>query len=217
MKILKCDDLKKNPSLYREVATVLEEGGVVVFPGHSSYRLAVAALSEEAVAKLQQAKRRVQNTPALVFLKDRQQLSEFVDDLPEVARQLMATFWPGQLTIRFEPSEKVPSKIRKALAKATGKIGFRIPTSDVGREIVRAFGRPLLISSANRSKKSGAQSIAQVRKNFGNLADLILDDGDLAQGSSSTIVDVSSEGWSMVREGSISGRELTEKIGMPPT
>lgn len=217
MKILKCCDLRKNPELYGEVAAVLEEGGMVIFPGHSSYRLAVSALSEEAVAKLQQAKRRVQNTPALVFLKDRKQITEFVDDLPEVAQQLMATFWPGHLTIRFEPSEKVPSKIRKALAKATGKIGFRIPTTEAGREVVKAFGRPMLISSANRSKKSGAQSIAQVRKNFGNLADLLLDDGDLAAGSASTIVDVSAEGWSMVREGSIKASEITDKIGVAPT
>lgn len=215
MKILKCDDLKKTPSLYREVVTVLEEGGMIIFPGHSSYRLAVSALSEEAVAKLQQAKRRVQNTPALVFLKDRQQLSEFVDELPDVAKQLMSTFWPGHLTIRFEPSDKVPAKIRKALAKATGKIGFRIPTTEAGREIVKAFGKPLLISSANRSKKSGAQSIAQVRKNFGNLADLILDDGDLAEASASTIVDVSAQGWNMVREGSITAAEIYEKIGVP--
>lgn len=216
MKILKCDDLKRNPALYSEVATVLEEGGMVIFPGHSSYRLGVSALSEEAVAKLQQAKRRVQNTPALVFLKDRQQISQFVDELPEVARQLMATFWPGHLTIRFEPSDKVPAKIRKALAKATGKIGFRIPTTEAGREIVKAFGKPMLISSANRSKKSGAQSIAQVRKNFGNLADLILDDGDLAQSQSSTIVDVTADGWSMVREGSITEAEIVEKIGVQP-
>ena len=68
----------------------------------------------------------------------------------------------------------------------------------------------------NRSMKSGAQSIAQVRKNFGNLADLILDDGDLAQSQSSTIVDVTADGWSMVREGSITEAEIVEKIGVQP-
>lgn len=216
MKILKIDDLKQNPGLYQEVAQVLAEDGMVIFPGIASYRLAVSALSEPAIAKLQQAKRRVQNKPALVFVKDKEQLSLLVDDVPEVAKQLMATFWPGHLTIRFTPSEELPSKVRKALSKATGKIGLRIPISETARAIMKAFGQPLLISSANRSKKSGAQSLAQVRKNFGNAADLILDAGDLAEGSSSTIVDVSEKGWSLVREGSISAAEITEKIGAGP-
>lgn len=216
MKILKVDDLKRNPELYQEVADVLAEDGMVIFPGHASYRLAVCALSEGAIAKLQQAKRRVQNKPALVFLRDKSQLATFVDHVPEVAKQLMATFWPGHLTIRFTPSEELPGKIRKALSKATGKIGLRIPISDTARGIMKAFEQPLLISSANRSKKSGAQSLAQVRKNFGNVADLILDAGDLAEGAASTIVDVADEGWTLVREGSISVAEITDRIGVGP-
>lgn len=216
MKILKLDDLKKNPGMYKEVAQILSDDGLVIFPGHSTYRLAVSALSEGGIARLHQAKRRVQNTPALVFLKNVEQLSVFVDDLPDLAKPFMEAFWPGLLTLRFTPSNGLPPKVRKALSKATGKIGFRIPTTETGQQIIQAFDRPLLISSANRSKKSGAQSIAQVRKNFGNLADLIIDAGDLHNGQASTIVDVSTEGWTMVRNGGLGVEEITKKVGVPP-
>ena len=74
----------------------------------------------------------------------------------------------------------------------------------------------MLVSSANRSKKSGAQSLAQVRKNFGNQADLLIDAGDLPPGRPSTIVEADATGWTMIREGAITAAEITERIGQPP-
>ncbi len=217
MKSIKYDDLKSNDRLYQEVADVLRDDGLVVFPGLTSYRLGVSALSAGAIARLQQAKRRAQNKPSLVFISNKQQLEGLVN-VPDidVARQLMATFWPGPLTLRLEPSDELPSKVRKALSKATGKIGVRISADEVCKGVIEAFGEPMLVSSANRSKKSGAQSLAQVRKNFGNLADLIIDAGDLAPGSSSTVVDLTAEGWSMIREGAITTAEIVEKTGVEP-
>ncbi len=213
MKIIKLDELEKNPERYSEVADVLADDGIVIFPGESNYRLGVNVLSPKAVSKLQQGKRRVQNKPALVLIHDKKRLEGLVGEVPEVALQLMATFWPGPLTIRFEPGKSLPGKVRKALTKATGSIGVRVPLAHVCAEVVRSFGAPMLVSSANRSKKSGAQSLAQVRKNFGNVADLLIDAGDLPQGNTSTVVDVSSDGWKMIREGALTASEITDKIG----
>lgn len=216
MKIIKLDELEMEPGRYGEVAEVLTDDGIVVFPGESSYRLGVNVLSAKAVSKLQQGKRRVQNKPALVFIHDKKGLEGLVGEIPDVAQQLMATFWPGPLTIRFDPGKALPSKVRKALTKATGRIGVRIPMAQVCADVVRSFGAPMLVSSANRSKKSGAQSLAQVRKNFGNVADLLIDAGDLPQGHPSTVVDVSPDGWKMIREGALTADEITSKIGVAP-
>jgi L-threonylcarbamoyladenylate synthase len=216
MKIIKLDELEKNPGRYSEVAAVLQDDGIVIFPGESNYRLGVNVLSHQAVSKLQQGKRRVQNKPALVLIHDKTQLEGLVGDIPEVARQLMATFWPGLLTIRFEPGPALPAKVRKALTKATGRIGVRIPVTEVCAGVTRSFAAPMLVSSANRSKKAGAQSLAQVRKNFGNVADLLIDAGDLPQGKASTVVDVSAAGWKMIREGALTAAEISERIGVAP-
>jgi L-threonylcarbamoyladenylate synthase len=216
MKIIKLDELEKDPGRYEEVAEVLRDDGLVIFPGDSHYRLGVSVLSAEAVARLQQGKRRVQNKPALVFVHDRRGLDGLVGEIPEVARQLMANFWPGPLTIRFAPGEALPAKVRKALIKATGSIGVRIPSAAVSAAVTRSFGGPLLVSSANRSKKSGAQSLAQVRKNFGNVADLLIDAGDLPARAASTVVDVSAKGWEMIREGALTSAAIQEKIGVAP-
>lgn len=217
MKIIKLDELEKDPGRYSEVTEVLQNDGIVIFPGESYYRLGVNVLSPKAVSRLQQGKRRVQNKPALVLIHDKADLEGLVGEIPDVARQLMATFWPGPLTIRFEPGKALPAKVRKVLTKATGRIGVRIPVAEVCANVARSFGAPLLVSSANRSKKSGAQSLAQVRKNFGNVADLLIDAGDLPVGTTSTVVDVSASGWKMIREGALTSAEISEKIGVAPS
>ncbi|MFH2009776.1 MAG: L-threonylcarbamoyladenylate synthase [bacterium] len=216
MKIIKVSELEQNPSLYAEIAEVIASQGLVIIPGLTTYRMAVDVLSAQAVSKLQQGKRQVQNKPALVFVSHKKRLDGLVADVPDVARQLIANFWPGHLTIRFDPGDRLPAKVRKSLTKATGKIGVRVPSADVCAATVAAFDGPILVSSANRSKKGGAQSLAQVRKNFGNVADVIIDAGDLPAGSPSTIVDVSDKGWTMVREGSITAATIAEKIGAEP-
>ena len=213
MKSIHVDELKNNPKLYAEVADVLREDGMVIFPGLTTYRLGVSALSASAIAKLQQAKRRAQNKPSLVFISKKSQLAGLIAEEPsDIAKQFMANFWPGPLTLRFSPSEELPSKVRKALSKATGKVGVRIPAVEVCKGIIDSFGEPMLVSSANRSKKSGAQSLAQVRKNFGNLADLIIDAGDLPPGASSTVVDIAGNAWKMIREGAITQDAIAAKI-----
>jgi len=217
MKIIKLDELENDPARYGEVAEVLRDDGIVIFPGDSNYRLGVNVLSPKAVAKLQQGKRRVQNKPALVFIHDKALLKDLVGEIPDVATRLMATFWPGPLTIRFEPGNALPADVRKALTKATGRIGVRIPLAKVCAEVARRFGAPMLVSSANRSKKSGAQSLAQVRKNFGNVADLLIDAGDLPAGTASTVVDVSASGWKIIRAGALTAAEIIKKIGVEPS
>jgi L-threonylcarbamoyladenylate synthase len=216
MKVLTARDLLANPALYAEAAEILQNDGIVIFPGKSSYRLAVNVLSANAVAKLSQSKRRVQNAPALVFIPRRQSLRSLVDHVPRVAEDLMAYFWPGPLTLRFEPGQDIPAKVLKTIAKATGRIGLRLPVGEVSTGLLRAFDGPLLVSSANRASKMGAQSVAQVRKNFGNVADLLIDAGDLPVGEPSTIVDVFEDGWRMVRESLPSAADITAKLGMGP-
>jgi tRNA A37 threonylcarbamoyladenosine synthetase subunit TsaC/SUA5/YrdC len=55
-----------------------------------------------------------------------------------------------------------------------------------------------------------------VRKNFGNLADLLIDAGDLPPGQPSTIVEADGAGWKMIREGAVTANEIAERIGQPP-
>lgn len=210
MKLLKANGADLGSQEYDELVDILEHNGIICFPAESNYRLGASALSPKAVKNLMAAKRRSAHAPSLVFVSGPQMLEDLAASLPDLGRELVREFWPGPLTLLVKPSEAFPSKVRKALTQATGMIGVRIPGHPIARGIVDAFGGPLLVSSANISKKSGATSPAQVRKNFGRQVEAMVDLGDLPQGSPSTLIDLSSEPYQIKRQGAVSEDAIKE-------
>lgn len=208
MRTILLRELEANPSLYRDIAKVLEDGGLVCHPSAAGYKLVVDLGSPEAVTAMLQAKRRVGNAPALVFLPEKKWVAQVAETVTEDARKLMRAFWPGSVTLLFAASQELDPKVRKPLTKAKGWLGVRVPDDPICLAVVRAFGRPLLVSSANLAAKGGEHSLAQVKKNFGRALDLLVEAGDLAPGGKSTLVDVTSEKTAVVRAGEVSEEQV---------
>lgn len=192
-----------SPAVVKEIAAVLEEGGLACLPCGGSYRILADLMDEDAVTRLLQAKRRTGRAPSLVFVSDEAMLARVAADVPPMVHELAAQFWPGPLTVLLEPAPDLPRKVVKQLATREGRMGVRIPKDALVRAVVAALGRPLLVSSANRERKQGAGSPAQVRKNFVHHVDLFVDAGDLAPSEGSTVVSVSGERPVVVRPGVI--------------
>lgn len=203
MKTIALCDFETNPQNHQLVRQTLEEGQLVCIPTPSGYKLIADLGSPAAITAMLQAKRRVKNAPALIFVPGGEWVEKVAQVVSDEARLLMGQFWPGPVTLLFKASDDIHPKVRKPLTKAKGWLGVRIPEDDVAAEVVKLFGRPVLVSSANLAKKKGAHSVAQVKKNFGRTVALMLDAGDLPQSPSSTLVDVSNGTVSVVRAGAV--------------
>ena len=201
-----------DPSIYQHTKEVLENGGLVCFPASSGYKIAADLTSRQAITALIQAKRRVKNAPALVLIPDVSWVQQLTDDISKDAENLMKSFWPGQLTLLFRPSENLDSKVKKLLTKAKGWLGVRIPNDEIPASITRTFGGPIVVSSANLSQKMGDRSVAQVKKNFGRTVTLLLDAGDIREGTQSTLVDLTQSRPAIVRSGAISDETIQEAL-----
>ena len=147
-----------------------------------------------------------------MFVKDIEQLKTIAFEIDPVAEKMAKALWPGPLTILFEPSDELPRKITKQVAKANGHIGVRIPQDDMILSILEAFGGPVLVSSANKEKRGGETSPAQVRKNFVSKVAVFLDAGDLQGTPASTVVEVDNGEWSITRQGEITADNLQAVI-----
>jgi L-threonylcarbamoyladenylate synthase len=207
MRIIPLSELQQSPHLYEEIADILRKDGTVCFPTPSTYRIATPFLSEKAVISFLQMKRRTRKAPSLVMIPDTRQLKKLVSAVPQEAQHLIERFWPGDLTLIFEMGEDVPKKIRKNLQN-NGRIGVRIPEDRVTKQIVQAFGSPLLVSSANLADKHGATSEAQVRKNFGRWVDILISAGDLPGNQVSTVVDATCQPLQIMRPGAIGEQQI---------
>ena len=208
MKTIKPAELS-SPETVRTLAHCLKNGGLICVPCRGTYRILADLLNEDAVINLMQSKRKTSKSPSLVFVKDVAMLKTIVDEIDPLADKIASALWPGPLTILFEPGDAIPNKVSKQLTKANGHIGVRLPEDESVQQLLEAFGGAVLVSSANKEKKHGESSPAQVRKNFVGRVDFFIDAGDLPAHPSSTIIDVQGGRVEIKREGAVSADMLS--------
>lgn len=197
-----------------EIAEVLAGGGLACFPVAGAYRIAADARSEAAINRAMQSKRRAKNHPTLVLVPDLAAARSIVKGTSwRLTQRLAEKLWPGPLTIALPPSDELPVAVKKLLTRATGKVGVRVADDPLAAAVVRCFGGPLFLSSANLEKKPGASSAAAVRQRFMNAVDLWVDGGDFTPAPPSTIVEVTETAWKLLREGAVPLAKIERAAG----
>ena len=203
VKTLKIDSSDQPLELAQEAADVIREGGVVCLPCAGRYRLFADLLINDAVTRLLQAKSRIKTAPALVFIAGASDLDQVAEEVPDLARNIANELWPRPITIRVKPSSELPRKVLKDLGGKKLKLGLRTPPAGLVQHVIEAVGSPLLVSSANRQKKSGESSAAQVTKTFGPYIDLFINSGDLQPEEASTIISIKNDAVQIERLGAV--------------
>jgi L-threonylcarbamoyladenylate synthase len=196
------------PELINDAARKIRSGGVVAVPTRCLYGLAADALNPEAVERVFQIKQRPENKPLLVLIRDQAQLNPLVKSVPVVAGKLMDKFWPGQLTLVFSANDDLPLN----LTAGTAKIGIRIPEHPVAVALVNALENPITGTSANLSDDAGCSRISDLNPAIVEKLDFVLDAGPLKGGIGSTVVDVTTDPPTILRQGVISARKVMEAI-----
>jgi L-threonylcarbamoyladenylate synthase len=210
MKTISGNDAADPLEVCRSVAPVLEAGGLVCLPCGGRYRLLADVTNANAVLLLMQSKGRIRKAPALVFIDSEEHLALVADHVDPMALRLARALWPQPLTIRVTPHPDLPAEVLKQLGRSKSRIGVRIPGDELVRSLVRTVDRPLLVSSANKEKKAGDSSPAQVRRSFAGHVDLFVDQGDLSPEPLSTVIDVKNGKVVIERAGAISAARLDE-------
>jgi len=166
-------------------AAVLEAGGTVAFPTESFYGLGADALDPEAVARVFRIKGRAESRPVLVLVDSVARALTLVAGAGTEVRALMARHWPGPLTLVLPAGPTVPP----AITAGTGTVGVRVPGHPVTLALLRAAGRALTGTSANRSGEPPPSCADEVARQLPGLVDVILDGGPTAGGAGSTVAD----------------------------
>ena len=166
-------------------AAVLEAGGTVAFPTESFYGLGADALDPEAVARVFRIKGRAESRPVLVLVDSVERALSLVAGAGTEVRALMARHWPGPLTLVLPAAPTVPP----AITAGTGTVGVRVPGHPVTLALLRAAGRALTGTSANRSGEPPPSCADEVARQLPGLVDVILDGGPTAGGAGSTVAD----------------------------
>jgi L-threonylcarbamoyladenylate synthase len=184
---------------------IIREGGVLAFPTDTVYGLGAGAYRQSAIQRVFEVKKRPLDMALPLLLSDASQIHEVTAHLPAYAWRLIECFMPGGLTLVV-----YRSRIVKDIITGGGDtVAIRIPDHPVPLALIRGSGMPLVGTSANLRGKSPLLSAEEVRQEIGNSIDLVIDAVPPPKGRESTVVDVTGEIASILREGAVTREQIS--------
>ncbi len=165
----------------------LQRDQLVVLPTDTVYGIAANAFSHKGVEALLEAKGRTAASPPPVLISNMTQLDALTDFVPQVARKLATTFWPGALTMIL----KAQPLLQWDLGETKGTVALRMPDHKIALALLEETG-PLAVSSANLTGEPAATTCQQAEAYLGDSVEVYLDGGPSPKGEASTILDLTS-------------------------
>lgn len=197
-----------------QAARLLAEGGLVALPTETVYGLAADAGNPVAVSRIFEVKGRPRNHPLIVHLSSTRELDAWVQDVPTEIRDLVATAWPGPLTVVLARRSDVPD----AITGGQDTVALRVPDSAQAREAIAELARitgrraGVVAPSANPFGGVSPTTAQHVAAGLGDRlvdGDAILDGGQCRVGVESTIVTATAQGLKVLRPGGYPIRTLS--------
>jgi len=189
----------------------LREKKLISFATDTVYGIACDASSEEAVDKIFKIKNRQANKPIAIFLNDLEQAKNFFD-FNIYSDRIAKKFMPGPITLVLEVNNSAKNILAKNLNSIDNFIGFRIVNLSFISNLLKAFGRPLAVTSANLSQEPSSIRAIDVKKYFFDEDILLIDGGICKEKISSTVVKVDNNKVEIIRNGAIDKKNIYENI-----
>jgi len=188
----------------KQAAEALTAGDIVGVPTDTVYGLAADPFHTGASDRLFALKRRPRSVELPVLVASEEEALTLTIAVPAAARRLMASYWPGALTLVLPRRPDLNAD----LGDDDATVGLRCPGHPVPLALCNAVG-PLATTSANRHGDQPATTASELASAFGAGVALILDAG-VCNRTASTVVDCTGQEPRLLREGQLPWAELAK-------
>jgi L-threonylcarbamoyladenylate synthase len=144
-----------------DAAALLRAGGVLAYPTEAVFGLGCDPDNRAAFEKIFELKARPPEQGVLLIASDLSQIADWIDAPPEAIARARAT-WPGAHTWVFPRSSRVPEWV----AGGHSGIALRVTAHEAAAALCRAFGGPIVSTSANIHGQPPARSAGEVEAMF---------------------------------------------------
>lgn len=170
---------------------ILRKGGLILYPTDTIWGIGCDATNAEAVKLVYDLKRRADSKAMLVLLDSENRLERYVDDVPEIAYQL--------IEVAIEPLTIIYDGARNIAPNLMGdnrSIGIRITREAFSKQLCQRFGRPIVSTSANISGQPSAPTFADISDEIKRGVDYVVTfrQDDTTAVKPSSIIKLSSDG-----------------------
>jgi tRNA threonylcarbamoyl adenosine modification protein (Sua5/YciO/YrdC/YwlC family) len=193
-----------------EAIDCLKNGGVIVYPTDTIYGFGCDALNEKAVEKIYKIKKRKNNKPLSVMMRNTEELKKYAYlDVRNI--KILETILPGPYTLILPGAKKLPP----AVTGDSANIGIRIPNHPVAQKLSEAFENPIVSTSVNISESDPLSDPFKIVDLFSRETfqpDLVLDFGKLKSAKPSIIIDLTRRNPQIIRSGMMNVKETMELL-----
>lgn len=149
---------------------VLRKGGIILYPTDTVWGIGCDATNAAAVEKIYALKKREDKKSMLILVDREDNVSKYVQKVPEVAWQLFEVA-DKPLTIILPEARGVAEN----LIPEEKTIGIRIPGHEFCKKLIYKLGRPLVSTSANISGQPSPARFSEIAGEIKDGVDHIVD------------------------------------------
>jgi tRNA threonylcarbamoyl adenosine modification protein (Sua5/YciO/YrdC/YwlC family) len=185
----------------RKIAHAIEplgRGGVIAYPTDTVYALGCDYADRRAVEKLYSLKGMTAKQPLAFLLPDLGEIARF-GLVSNAAYRLMRRLVPGPYTFILEATREVPRPLLLERNRRRS-VGVRVPDCAITQALLRAWGRPILSSSALDAEHVGIGDADEVKARYGAGLDVLVDGGPTGI-EVSTVLSLIGDEIEVIREG----------------
>ena len=189
----------ENPQvrLLNQAASILQQGGIIVYPTDSCFALGCLPGNKSAFERIL-AIRRLNQKHNFTLLCSSMTTVGALAKTDNTAFRLIKRLTPGPYTFILPASHQVPRYIQHPKKKT---IGLRIPAHETLLALLELVAEPILSTSLilpdNESPETDAEAIGT---KLGQEVDLVIDAGPCGM-ELTTVIDLTSESVEVVRQG----------------
>ena len=179
------------------VNSYLKEGKTILYPTDTVWGLGCDATNEIAIAEIYKLKNREESKSLITLVDSLEMLQNYVLDIPKEAISILKKSNKPTTIIYSNPV----GLAMNAISKEDNTVAIRIVQNDFCKELIKAFGKPIISTSANVSGEPTPKSFSEISKPILDGVDYIVDlHKERETTKSSTILKIVGEKIVVLRE-----------------
>jgi len=188
-----------SPRKVQQVVTVLEKGGVIIYPTDTVYALGCDIQNQKAIQHICRLRKLDPKKANLTFIcKDISQLASYASQLDNDVFKALRRNTPGPFTFILKANKEVP----RIFSNRKKTVGVRIPKNKIAVAIIEALDRPILSISLKNDDEilEYFTNPSEIYDDYTKQVDMVIDGGP-GKNQPSTVIDATSSNLEIIREG----------------
>lgn len=160
--------------LILQAVSIIDKGGLVVYPTDSSYALGCHIGDKSAMERIQRIRKTDKDHHFTLVCSDLSEIGTYAK-VSNSDYRLMKTLTPGPYTFLLKATSVVPRRLMNPKRKT---IGVRVPDNNIVRELLTELGQPIMSSTLiPPGEKQAMDDAVEIRQKYEHAVDLVIDGG----------------------------------------